>query len=377
MIRPNVLMPDWQYCHFAPGSNCNGLSAKCGISSASVRAACDCAPVGSGMPELWVSRCRRVTICSLPSAVLRWASSGMYLPTGSSTESFPSSCNIMIAVAVIGLVIEAIQNIASVFIGSFLPTSAMPCASSASTLPRLATNVTAPAMSCFSMNGAREFGMAASFAVSASEAGGAAAKALTPVARSNVRKIAQREGICMRAVYRQRAWLFNKSQNASNHKSQLAQEHELGIGGFSLCLRDFVVNRAFSGLTLVGSHDPASAQDVAAHRFKQRAPARPRFQRQLGVQCKQLEKIAVRRIALWRGHSGPAGLQIRVLALHRACRAIPGRASRSALGNARDRWRDVIEQPMHKRLRCRRIGVLDDQDDRPRPRGQPRPFQRR
>src|SRR5665213_2496700 len=50
MIRPNVLMPDWQYCHFAPGSNCNGFSAKCGISSASVRAACDCAPVGSIMP---------------------------------------------------------------------------------------------------------------------------------------------------------------------------------------------------------------------------------------------------------------------------------------------------------------------------------------
>ena len=40
--------------------------------------------------------------------------SGKYFSTGSSTESLPSSCNIMMAVAVIGFVMEAIQNISSV-----------------------------------------------------------------------------------------------------------------------------------------------------------------------------------------------------------------------------------------------------------------------
>ena len=30
-------MPDWQYCHLVPGSNCSGFSAKRGIRSASVR----------------------------------------------------------------------------------------------------------------------------------------------------------------------------------------------------------------------------------------------------------------------------------------------------------------------------------------------------
>ena len=64
-----------------------------------------------------------------PSGIFIPPSSGRYFDAGSSTESLPSSCSIMIATAVIGLVIDAIQNTASVVIGSFRSTSARPWAS--------------------------------------------------------------------------------------------------------------------------------------------------------------------------------------------------------------------------------------------------------
>jgi len=53
----------------------------------------------------------------------------MYFDTGSSIDSWPSSRKIMTAVAVMGLVIEAIQNIVSGRIGRRLSTSANPTAS--------------------------------------------------------------------------------------------------------------------------------------------------------------------------------------------------------------------------------------------------------
>ena len=64
--------------------------------------------------------------CSLNSA--------RYFSTGSSTESFPSSTSIMIAMAVIGLVIEAIRNRASIGIANFCSRFRLPTAS-ASTIP--------------------------------------------------------------------------------------------------------------------------------------------------------------------------------------------------------------------------------------------------
>src|SRR3954454_7841216 len=110
-------MPDWQYCHFDPGSNCVGFAATAGTRSPSVLAARDCSGDGSAMPDVCVSRCRSVRLAGLPLGVLSPPSSGTYLATGSSTDSFPSSWSMRIAVAVTGLVIDAIQKTASGVIG--------------------------------------------------------------------------------------------------------------------------------------------------------------------------------------------------------------------------------------------------------------------
>ena len=64
----------------------------------------------------------------LPSASFIALNSGRYFPTGSSTDSFPSSCKIITAVAVIGFVIEAIQNSVLGAIGRFVSMSASPTA---------------------------------------------------------------------------------------------------------------------------------------------------------------------------------------------------------------------------------------------------------
>ena len=53
----------------------------------------------------------------------------MYFETGSSIDSLPSSCKIITAVAVMGLVIEAMQNIVSGRIGRGFSRSAEPTAS--------------------------------------------------------------------------------------------------------------------------------------------------------------------------------------------------------------------------------------------------------
>ena len=54
------------------------------------------------------------------------AKAGMYLDTGSARESLPSSIRIMAATVVIGLVIEAMRKIASVFIGALASLSRKP-----------------------------------------------------------------------------------------------------------------------------------------------------------------------------------------------------------------------------------------------------------
>ncbi len=154
-ILPSELIPDWQYCHFVPGSNCSGFAAKWGIRSASLLAALDSCGVASAMPEVCVNRCRSVSLAGFPSGVLRLASSGRYFDTGSSTESLPSSWSIKMAVAVTGLVIEAIQKRLSGRIGVLAATSASPTLSRLRTLSLSATSVTAPAMVWFSTNGRR------------------------------------------------------------------------------------------------------------------------------------------------------------------------------------------------------------------------------
>ena len=105
------------------------------------------------MPEVCVSRWRIVSRAGLPSAVLSSLNSGRYFSTGSSTESLPSSWSIRTAVAVMGLVIEAIQKIVSGRIGLFSAMSALPIASRWTIPSGVATSV-APAISWLSMNGA-------------------------------------------------------------------------------------------------------------------------------------------------------------------------------------------------------------------------------
>ena len=105
------------------------------------------------MPEVCVSRWRIVTRAGLPSAVFRPSNSGRCFSTGSSTESLPSSWSIRTAVAVIGLVIEAIQKIVSGRIGLPAAMSALPVASRWTTRSGVATRVTAPATSLSSTNG--------------------------------------------------------------------------------------------------------------------------------------------------------------------------------------------------------------------------------
>jgi hypothetical protein len=81
--------------------------------SASVFACCAAGPLASPSPEVWVRICVIVRLAGLPEGVFKLANSGRYLATGSATLSLPSSCNMRIAVPVIGFVIEAIQTTVS------------------------------------------------------------------------------------------------------------------------------------------------------------------------------------------------------------------------------------------------------------------------
>ena len=76
-----------------------------------------------------MSKWRIVSFAGSPLDVLICANSGMNFSTRSSTESLPSSASIMTAVAVTGLVIDAIQKIVSGRIGFWSAISANPLAS--------------------------------------------------------------------------------------------------------------------------------------------------------------------------------------------------------------------------------------------------------
>ncbi len=81
----------------------------------------------SGMPEVCVSRSRRVIgrggflsvteSSDRVATIIRPTNSGRCFSTGSSIASFPSSASIMTAIAVIGLVIEAMRKSVSGRIG--------------------------------------------------------------------------------------------------------------------------------------------------------------------------------------------------------------------------------------------------------------------
>jgi hypothetical protein len=65
-----------------------------------------------------------VTVLPSPLTATRVSrKAGMYLDTGSVMAIFPSSTSIMMATLVIGLVIDAMRKIVSVFIGRFFSTS--------------------------------------------------------------------------------------------------------------------------------------------------------------------------------------------------------------------------------------------------------------
>ena len=88
------------------------------------------------------------------SATSIWPrNSGRCFSTGSSTASFPSSTSIMMPMAVIGLVIEAIRKRVSDRIGRSFSTSRRPMASRLTTPSGLPTRVTIPATSFLSTNG--------------------------------------------------------------------------------------------------------------------------------------------------------------------------------------------------------------------------------
>src|SRR5213078_3574648 len=116
-MRAAALMPLCVYFHFSPGSYCIGAASQIGTRSASVLACCAAGPVASPRPEVCVRICEMVRLAGWPEGVLRLANSGRYFATGSATLSLPSSCNMRIAVPVIGFVIEAIQNSVSGDVG--------------------------------------------------------------------------------------------------------------------------------------------------------------------------------------------------------------------------------------------------------------------
>ena len=95
------------------------------------------------MPEVCVSRWRIVTRAGLPSAVASLEFRQVLLDRIFDRQP-PSSWSIMTAVAVIGLVIDAIQKMASGRIGLPSPMSALPIASRCTIRSGVATSVTAP-----------------------------------------------------------------------------------------------------------------------------------------------------------------------------------------------------------------------------------------
>src|SRR5436190_12288730 len=114
-------------------------------------------------PEVWRIRswtvigrnCGSSDISTVPSAfffgtaTLVSAKAGMYFNTGSARLSLPSSTRIMAATETIGLVIEAMRKIASVFIGALASLSRKPKASNIAILPLRAISTTAPGSSLF------------------------------------------------------------------------------------------------------------------------------------------------------------------------------------------------------------------------------------
>ena len=74
----------------------------------------------SGRAAGTVSIDRLAAGVGLEDAQLQLASLGRYLPTGSARSSLPSSCSIMIATDTIGLVMDAIEKMASRGIGALL-----------------------------------------------------------------------------------------------------------------------------------------------------------------------------------------------------------------------------------------------------------------
>ncbi len=76
--------------------------------------------------------CGSSAISTVPSALAFFtetfvsAKAGIYFDTGSASESLPSSISISAATATIGLVIEAMRKIVSVFIGALASLSRKP-----------------------------------------------------------------------------------------------------------------------------------------------------------------------------------------------------------------------------------------------------------
>ena len=124
MTRPQTDNPG-PYSHRDPGWKCSGWRAIIAAVDSSVDSVRWLPPT----PDVWVIKSRSVTSrASASSLSAAFLNCGRYLDTGSLTDSLPSSCRIITAVAVTGLVIEAMQKMLSVRIGRSFSTSARPTA---------------------------------------------------------------------------------------------------------------------------------------------------------------------------------------------------------------------------------------------------------
>jgi hypothetical protein len=99
-----------------------------------------------------VGSCLGARMVPPASATFSSASGGRYLDTGSASSTRPSSTSSMTAVEVMGLVMEAIEKIASVLSGSRLAGSRRPTASRWASLPARMMPTTAPGNCAASMS---------------------------------------------------------------------------------------------------------------------------------------------------------------------------------------------------------------------------------
>src|SRR5260221_200940 len=144
-MRPRIAKPVFEYSKARPGGLENGIPAASSCENCSSLAASWRSPQGlsSGKPSEWVSRCRMVMTGASLVGYRSPASSGTYFAAGSSSDSFPSSRRLRMAMAVKLFVMEAMRNTVSGSAGDRVATSRNPIplantSSPSTTIPKAA-----------------------------------------------------------------------------------------------------------------------------------------------------------------------------------------------------------------------------------------------